>query len=215
MAERDGQLEEISKQEALRETGISYGQFYRWKRMGLIPEAWFHRRATFTGQESFLPRQRLLERIARIQQLKDQYSLEEIAEMLSPEVTARQYAPEEIARAGLDVSAVQAVRPPGSDAAGLQFVDLVCGAVAERLRQAGGLSDREVRLALATVRAWFTALAQAGGERQLVIARREGAATAVCCVGECRFDPEARVVASLNLEQIAEELKVRLDKYGV
>ena len=31
----------ISKKELLDQTGISYGQLYRWKRKGLIPEAWF------------------------------------------------------------------------------------------------------------------------------------------------------------------------------
>ena len=30
----------ISKKELLETFGISYGALYRWKRMGLIPEAW-------------------------------------------------------------------------------------------------------------------------------------------------------------------------------
>ena len=53
--------------------------------MGLIPEAWFRRRSTFTGQEAFLPRRQVLERIQRILDLKDRYSLEQIAEMFSPD----------------------------------------------------------------------------------------------------------------------------------
>lgn len=40
----------ISKRELLENTGISYGQLYRWKREGLIPEEWFIKRASFTGQ---------------------------------------------------------------------------------------------------------------------------------------------------------------------
>ena len=43
----------ISKRELLENTGISYGQLYRWKREGLIPEEWFIKRASFTGQECF------------------------------------------------------------------------------------------------------------------------------------------------------------------
>ncbi|MCL2486473.1 MAG: YhbD family protein, partial [Oscillospiraceae bacterium] len=31
----------ISKKDLLEFTGISYGQLYRWKREGLIPEEWF------------------------------------------------------------------------------------------------------------------------------------------------------------------------------
>ena len=36
----------ISKRELLERYGVSYGALYRWKRMGLIPEDWFLRRAT-------------------------------------------------------------------------------------------------------------------------------------------------------------------------
>ena len=56
----------ISKKELLAKTGISYGQLYRWKREKLIPDAWFIKRAAFTGQETFFPRERVLERISFI-----------------------------------------------------------------------------------------------------------------------------------------------------
>ena len=46
----------ISKKEVLEQYGISYGALYRWKRMGLIPEAWFIRKSTTTGQETFFRR---------------------------------------------------------------------------------------------------------------------------------------------------------------
>ncbi len=45
----------ISKKELLEHAGISYGQLYRWKRKNLIPEDWFIRKSTFTGQETFFP----------------------------------------------------------------------------------------------------------------------------------------------------------------
>lgn len=72
----------ISKKELLNLTGISYGQLYRWKREGLIPEEWFMKQSSFTGQETFLPREFILERIRFILEKKDNYSLEEIREML-------------------------------------------------------------------------------------------------------------------------------------
>jgi len=72
----------ISKKELLSMTGISYGQLYRWKREGLIPEEWFVKQASFTGQETYLPRDLVLERIRFILEKKDTYSLEEIREML-------------------------------------------------------------------------------------------------------------------------------------
>lgn len=72
----------ISKKELLNMTGISYGQLYRWKREGLIPEEWFRKQSSFTGQETFLPRELILERIRFILEKKDAYSLEEIRDML-------------------------------------------------------------------------------------------------------------------------------------
>ena len=61
----------ISKKELLELTGISYGQLYRWKRKGLIPEEWFVKKAAFTGQETFLPKVEVLERVERIQGMKE------------------------------------------------------------------------------------------------------------------------------------------------
>lgn len=77
----------ISKKELLAQTGISYGQLYRWKRERLIPEEWFMKQSSYTGQETFFPKEQILNRIRMIQELKDNYSLEELAKMLSPEST--------------------------------------------------------------------------------------------------------------------------------
>lgn len=74
----------ISKKELLQLTGISYGQLYRWKREGLIPESWFVKKSSYTGQETFFPKEKIVERIHAIQELKEHYSLDEVARMLSP-----------------------------------------------------------------------------------------------------------------------------------
>lgn len=73
----------ISKKQLLEQTGISYGQLYRWKRQGLIPEDWFIKKSSFTGQETFFERERILERVYAILKWKDQYSLEELAALFS------------------------------------------------------------------------------------------------------------------------------------
>lgn len=75
-------MDEISKKELLAETGISYGQLYRWKREGLIPEEWFDKRSSFTGQETWFPRKKVIERVNKIMAMKDERSLEEICEHL-------------------------------------------------------------------------------------------------------------------------------------
>ncbi len=75
----------ISKKDLLSETGISYGQLYRWKRERLIPEEWFIKQASFTGQETFFPREKILKRVQEILALKERHSLDELAGMLSPD----------------------------------------------------------------------------------------------------------------------------------
>ena len=76
-------MDKISKKELLAQTGISYGQLYRWKREGLIPEEWFIKQSAFTGQETFFPKDQIMERVAFILREKDAHSLEELAGMLS------------------------------------------------------------------------------------------------------------------------------------
>ena len=53
------QNESISKKELLELSKISYGQLYRWKRKNLIPEEWFIKKSTFTGQETFFPKEKI------------------------------------------------------------------------------------------------------------------------------------------------------------
>lgn len=70
----------ISKKEVLAKYGISYGALYRWKRMGLIPEDWFIRRSTQTGQETFFPKTLMCARMEEILAQKNDSSLEDLAE---------------------------------------------------------------------------------------------------------------------------------------
>lgn len=74
----------ISKRELLDLTGISYGQLYRWKRKQLIPEDWFIKKSSFTGQETFFPKDQILARIDKIVNMKDDLSLDDIAVKVSP-----------------------------------------------------------------------------------------------------------------------------------
>ncbi len=71
----------ISKKELLQMFGISYGALYRWKRMGLIPEDWFLRKATPTGQETFFRREQIIPRMELI--LERGASLEDLARELN------------------------------------------------------------------------------------------------------------------------------------
>ncbi|ELC8442397.1 YhbD family protein [Clostridium perfringens] len=76
----------ISKKDLLTLMNISYGQLYRWKRKNLIPEEWFIKKSVSTGQETFFPKEKIIERIDTIIELKDDASLDELAEKFSNEI---------------------------------------------------------------------------------------------------------------------------------
>ena len=72
----------LSKKEILERYGISYGALYRWKRKGLIPEDWFIKKATVTGQETFFPKTLICERVELILGQKEDITLDELAGQL-------------------------------------------------------------------------------------------------------------------------------------
>lgn len=76
----------ISKKDLLTEMDISYGQLYRWKRKKLIPEDWFMKKSTYTGQETFFPRDKILDRIDQIINMKDGSSLDDLADKFSSDM---------------------------------------------------------------------------------------------------------------------------------
>jgi len=75
----------ISKKDLLARYGISYGSLYRWKRKGLIPDEWFIKKATVTGQETYFPESLICERMERILSTKEDILLDELAAKLSGE----------------------------------------------------------------------------------------------------------------------------------
>ena len=132
----------ISKKELLEITGISYGALYRWKRKGLLPEDWFIRKNTFTGPETFFPRDKALPRIAKIQEMKETSSLDELARTFSDEAPEGRATPERLIQDKLLSAAVTGM----SHYDGRQILDFY-GAlyfqIADRLLLEGYLSLEE------------------------------------------------------------------------
>ena len=73
----------ISKKLLLEKYSISYGALYRWKRKGLIPEEWFIKKSTVTGQETFFPKDLIFERVELILSNKEDILLDKLAEKIS------------------------------------------------------------------------------------------------------------------------------------
>ena len=203
----------ISKKEVLRLTGISYGQLYRWKRMGLIPEAWFIRRSTFTGQETFFPKEKILKRVQQILRLKEEHPLEELVKILAPEAV-----PGEVAH-----SDPLSLSPIGQEGQKLlwkegdyTFPELVALALgAEAIRR--GAHPKEANLLVALLREKQNIVRSPSGvtavlgEKEVNLEHIEVRLTfAVLGREPIHLDPEAREKVRIDLEKIVGEMKLTL-----
>ncbi len=75
----------ISKKDLLVRYGISYGALYRWKRKRLIPEEWFIKKSTVTGQETFFPAKLVCQRVELILGQREDVLLDDLANQLNEE----------------------------------------------------------------------------------------------------------------------------------
>jgi DNA-binding transcriptional MerR regulator len=203
----------ISKKELLVAAGISYGQLYRWKRKGLIPEDWFQRKSTFTGQETFFPREKVLARIDKIKSMQDEdASLDEIADAVSPNLGEISMTIAEIRERGL-------VSPEAADLFAenvcdcdqpLVFGEVVSLAALDTLLKTGDVSLDEGRVVLDAMQENYPAFENRTAD--LLFVRRMGLSTAllVSSGAEIRFDRAARVIARVNLSESAEALRARI-----
>ncbi|NQX45984.1 YhbD family protein [Paenibacillus tritici] len=203
----------ISKKELLDETGISYGQLYRWKRKQLIPEEWFIRKSTFTGQETFFPRARILGRVQHILQKKDDLSLDELAGKLSE--------PASLYRVGLTlsqlrerniVSSISLERFGRPEIAEIQltFEQILNLFAADWLLSKGELNWEEADRLYQTLEAHAPGYGEKGWE--LFFVRKMGVSFFMMALpgAGLAFDEGVRLVSRLSSADLAEQLKGRL-----
>lgn len=205
--------EMISKKELLAAAGISYGQLYRWKRKGLIPEDWFMRRSTFTGQETFFPRDKVLSRIEKIKSMKDEdASLDEIADAVAPKLGEISMTLDEIKQRGLvSTEAAELFCEKVCDCdQPLVFGEVVSLSALDTLLKTGEVSLDEGRTVLDALQENYPAFE--GRAADMLFVRRMGLSTAmlVSSGAEVRFDRAARVIVRLNLGEAAEALRARI-----
>ena len=203
----------ISKKDLLQSAGISYGQLYRWKRKGLIPEEWFVRKSTFTGQETFFPREKALTRIDKIKSMQDEdASLDEIADAVSPDLGEVSMTIAEIGERGLvSPEALEIFSAEACDCeAPLVFGEVVSLSALDMLLKTGDVNLDEGRAVLRSLQENYPAFE--GRPADLIFVRRMGLSTSllVSTAAEVRFESSARVVARLNLADCAEALSTRI-----
>jgi len=200
----------ISKKELLDLTGISYGQLYRWKRKNLIPEEWFIKKSSFTGQETFFPKDKILDRISKIMNMKEDLSLDDIANAVSPnpvvltlnktEVTERNIVSE------ITFNLYCELFP---DAELFTFDKLLSLYIADKLLQSGTINIEEGRILLEVMEGNYSKIAGQGGNIYLM--RKSGIAVCFLVPGEKEifFDGSAKIAARENISACIEELKLK------
>jgi DNA-binding transcriptional MerR regulator len=213
----------ISKKDVLEKMGISYGQLYRWKRKGLIPEAWFVRRSTFTGQETFFPQDKILERIEQIVEMKESHPLDDLADVITERVNTKlEVALEKLRKLKwLDDSILEACRIDKTERKVLSIPEMLCVGVLSRIR--GVARPEELELVRRTLEGSVKkGLLDRASEQalQLYLLRKRlsgGGISAEISVAmishaDALFDPDVSKVDVVDLKNVLERIKLDLAK---
>jgi DNA-binding transcriptional MerR regulator len=216
------QLEQelISKKELLELTGISYGQLYRWKRKNLIPEDWFIRKSTYTGQETFFRKQQILDRINKIKDLKDDLSLDELADMFlsssessgalsaNPQISFQKE--ELIERNIVSEMTLNFYLQQMGDVTVFPFHTILCVYLLETLLKTGELSLDEGKMLVQTFAEHYKKFE--GKNCELIVTRKMGVSSMmlISSPGEIHFDNGVKIVARLDIGGCIKELNLKL-----
>ena len=200
----------ISKKELLERADISYGQLYRWKRKGLIPEEWFIRKSTYTGQETFFPRSKVLARIEKIKNLKEDVSLDDIADVFSPSPDDVALTPDELKQKGLIPPDVLNIFLKDHGEGALDFNEIRMAYIFSNLLMSGHVSLDEGRLVLELLHTSLLRFGSASFDAMLT--RKLGV---FCCFAvpsgaEVILDKDMRLVSKISIPAVTEELKLKL-----
>jgi hypothetical protein len=206
----------ISKKDLLQACGISYGQLYRWKRKGLIPEDWFIRKSTFTGTETFFPRERVLARVEKIKSMKSEdLSLEEIAEVVTPDLGKIALSADDmLARRIAGKPALDLYAPERPQTGPFVLGEVLTLRVLDALLAEGLITVDEGRTLVGTLASGLGG--QPSGEFEALLVRKAGLSLWMLVPRGCqpRLEEAARIVARVDLAARLEELKSLLSESG-
>jgi DNA-binding transcriptional MerR regulator len=205
----DGEL--ISKKDLLELTGISYGQLYRWKRKNLIPEDWFIKKSSFTGQETFFPKDKILERISKIKDMKDDLSLDDLAEVFSPIPTDVMLAKEELLEKNIvSQMAIDIYESFHGETKVFTFEKVLYIGLLQKFLFSGEVSLDEGKLTLQVLEEQYKNFE--GRECEIILTRKFGVAVCflVSVPNEIYFEAGSKLVLKVNIGKSIEELKLKL-----
>ena len=201
----------ISKKELLEVTDVSYGQLYRWKRKNLIPEEWFIKKSSYTGQETYFPREKILDRIEKIKDMKDDVSLDNLAQMFSPQLADVFLNEEELLNKNIVRSQTLTMyKDIYGDIKTFSFKKILYISLLEKSLVSGNVSLEEGKLIIETLEENYKSLE--GKNCEIVFLRKFGMALCflITLPNEVYIESSAKIVLRLNISQCIEELKIKV-----
>lgn len=212
-----GNMEEklISKKELLDKTGISYGQLYRWKRKSIIPEEWFIKKSSYTGQETYFPEDKILERIEKIKDMKDDLSLEALADMFSPTPSEVKISKEDLIDKGiLSQRSLEIYENLTGPLVVLDFENILKPYILDQLLKTGEITLEEGKNLLLLLINEEEKLKDI--KPTILLLRKLG--ISIWLIGEFNekiwIDQEGKIVLRRPLMRYIEELKLKLEERG-
>jgi hypothetical protein len=201
----------ISKKDLLRVTGISYGQLYRWKRKNVIPEEWFIKKASFTGQETYFPRRKILDRINKIMDMKEDLSLDDLAEKFSPQPADLAMTEAQLREGNIVTQSTMDVYKTMYGSRELySFEGIMYMSVMEKFLHSGEVSLEEGKSIMANLEENYNKFR--GRDCEIVFIRKFGIGISalISVPSELHIENSAKLILRVNISKFIEELKLKL-----
>ena len=179
--------------------------------MHLIPESWFIHKSTHTGQETFFPKERMLARVHRIQELKGELSKEQLKEIFSPNVRSFRIPFEDFLSlkivTKLSVTAFSSVFPEKRE---LSFDDVFSIYVVDHLMRLSGIYLEDAKQVIRMLDKYLRK--NSTKEFQLILMRKMGIPFTVLVKGEeeILLEENMEIIACAHLSEFEEALKDQL-----
>lgn len=201
----------ITKKELLEVTNVSYGQLYRWKRKNLIPEEWFIKKSSYTGQETYFPREKILDRIEKIINMKGDASLDDLAQMFSPQLADVFLSEDELlGKSIVTQKTLIMYKNIYGEIKIFPFKKILYISLLEKSLVSGNVSLEESKLIIETLEENYKSLE--GKNCEMIFLRKFGIALCflITVPNEIYIEKDAKIVLRLNISQCIEELKIKI-----
>lgn len=198
----------ISKKELLQLTNISYGQLYRWKRKNLIPEDWFVKKSSFTGQETFFPREKILQRIEKIKSMKDDTSLDDLAQIFSSQLVDVKLSARELIEKKIIMKKIIDIYKDANSI--YSFNEILYMKILEILLIKGNISVEESKNVLQTLEDNYNRFE--GKSCKVIFIRKMGVGICIITLDSNKIYLEklSKIIMEINTISVIEELKLKL-----